>query len=413
MRSDPDYLWEDARLLADLMIVPQPTSDPFWENEARTVLTAAIAYECYYHDPDDRPMPDVLDVLFGGKAWDDMLMGLRMAANVRTMVRHAEAFSSMNEKTLSSVLQTARSSLDAWSGERIRRATSRADWSPEDLRSGTNPTVYIYVRPNEVEAYLSLLRVFIGQHIRVLTGGRVPPRDAPPILVMLDELPGSSTWPPSTGAQHRPQVRPAAVDVRPERRSAPGLLRERRRDDRLLRGPHLHEPERRRRPAERLSEELGYVDSVHDDTRRRMVEAAELAGPQYRSDRSSSGWAPRRRSSPRTTRTAIPSCSAAWRSNRPRSTTHLRRSNRSNPSRRHPPHHRRARPRHRLHPRRRPRQPHHPAHPHRPAHRHPRCPHPRRAPAHRHHRTLRRPRTRPTAIAAPASPSPPPPRPPF
>jgi type IV secretion system protein VirD4 len=34
--------------------------------------------------------------------------------------------------------------------------------------------------------------------------------------------------------------------------------------------------------AERLSEELGYVDSVNDNSRRRMVEAADLAGPSYK-----------------------------------------------------------------------------------------------------------------------------------
>ena len=38
--------------------------------------------------------------------------------------------------------------------------------------------------------------MFIGQHIRILTGGAVPPRDAPPILVMLDELPRLRYMPP-------------------------------------------------------------------------------------------------------------------------------------------------------------------------------------------------------------------------
>ena len=102
----------------------------------------------------------------------------------------------MNEKTLSSVLQTARSSLSAWTGERIARATSKSDWNPNDLRSGSNPTIYIYIRPNEVEAYLSLLRVFIGQHIRTLTAGVVPPQGSPPILFMLDELPRLRNMPP-------------------------------------------------------------------------------------------------------------------------------------------------------------------------------------------------------------------------
>ena len=60
VRSDPDFIWEDARLLAEMMIVPAQTSDPFWENEAQTVLTAAIAYVAYSNPPDKRPMHDVL-----------------------------------------------------------------------------------------------------------------------------------------------------------------------------------------------------------------------------------------------------------------------------------------------------------------------------------------------------------------
>jgi type IV secretion system protein VirD4 len=34
--------------------------------------------------------------------------------------------------------------------------------------------------------------------------------------------------------------------------------------------------------AEKLSEELGYVESMNDNSRRRLVEAADLAGPSYR-----------------------------------------------------------------------------------------------------------------------------------
>jgi type IV secretion system protein VirD4 len=34
--------------------------------------------------------------------------------------------------------------------------------------------------------------------------------------------------------------------------------------------------------AERLSEELGYVDSINDNSRKRLVEAAELSGPAFK-----------------------------------------------------------------------------------------------------------------------------------
>lgn len=283
VRTDPDFLWEDARLLAEMMIVPALSSDPFWENEARTVLTAAIAHVCYSNQPDQRPMHSVLDILFGGQAWTDMILGLTLAVDVRVMVQHATSLSSMNEKTLSSVLQTARSSLGAWTGERIARATSKSDWSPLDLRDGSNPTIYIYIRPNEVEAYLSLLRVFIGQHIRMLTGGPVPPHGSPPILFMLDELPRLRNMPPvdealNIGRKYGLRLWMFAQSVGQLQNAydnADGMLGSC--AVRIYMNPSGADG-----LAEKVSEELGYVESLNDGTRKRLVEAAELAGPGYR-----------------------------------------------------------------------------------------------------------------------------------
>jgi type IV secretion system protein VirD4 len=282
VRRDPDFIWEDSRLLAEMMIVPSLSSDPFWENEARTVLTSAIAYVCYTKPPEERPMHAVIDCLFGGPAWDEMIIGLGTTIDVRAMQQHATALATMNEKTLSSVQQTARSSLSAWAGERVARATAKSDWSPLDLRSGTNPTIYIYIRPNEVDAYLSLLRVFIGQHIRVLTGGSVPPRDAPPILVMLDELPRLRYMAPideslSIGRKYGLRLWMFAQSVgqfQTAYQNADGMLGSC--AVRVFMNPGGADG-----LAERLSGELGYVDSANDNSRRRLVEAAELSGPAY------------------------------------------------------------------------------------------------------------------------------------
>ncbi|MET0559722.1 MAG: type IV secretory system conjugative DNA transfer family protein [Solirubrobacterales bacterium] len=282
VRSEPDYIWEDSRLLAEMMIVPSLSADPFWENEARTLLTAAIAHVCYSNPPEQRPMHAVLDILFGGEAWNQMIVGLRMAVDVRVMTQHATSLSAMNEKTLNSVLQTARSSLSAWTGERVARATERSDWNPLDLRGGAKPTIYIYIRPNEVDSYLSLLRVFIGQHIRVLTGGAVPPREAPPILVMLDELPRLRYMAPideglSIGRKYGLRLWMFAQSVgqfKTAYENADGLLGSC--AVRVFMNPGGADG-----LAEQISEELGYVDSVNDGTRRRLVEAAELSGPGY------------------------------------------------------------------------------------------------------------------------------------
>lgn len=189
VRDDPDYIWEDSRLLAELMIVPSGSKDPFWEDNARIFLTAAIASVVYSSPARQRPMHAVLDTMHGGDAWEAMMTTLRLAVDVRAMPQHATSIGSMEEKTRDSVRQTARASLAAWSGERVARATATSDWNPLDLRGSGNCTVYIVVQPHEVEAYLSLLRVFIGQHIRMLFSGGAPKHGACPTLIMLDEMP--------------------------------------------------------------------------------------------------------------------------------------------------------------------------------------------------------------------------------
>ncbi len=282
VRNDPDYIWEDSRLLADLMIVPSSSTDPFWENEARNVVTAAIACAAYYRGPNDRPLSAVLDVLYGGQAWTDMLNAMRMAVDVRVMGQTATALASMNEKTLDSVRQTARSSLSAWAGERIARATAASDWSPLDLRNGKNVSIYIVIQPNEVDAYLSLLRVFIGQHIRMLTGGAVPPRDAAPILFMLDEMPRLKHMPPidealNIGRKYGLRLWMFAQslgqieEAYPNAKGLVGAC-----GVRTFMNASLQDG-----TAESLAEQIGYRQGPMDSQRVRVVEPTALAGPAF------------------------------------------------------------------------------------------------------------------------------------
>lgn len=283
VRSDPDFVWEDSRMLAEALIVPSASAaDPFWENEARTVVTAAIAHLCYAEPPEQRPMHRVVDALFGGEVWTELLDGLRGAVDVRVMTQHANALASMPEKTLASVLQTARSSMSAWQGTRLQRVTARSDWSPLDLRSDRKPTIYIVLRPNEVEAYLSVLRVFIGQHIRMLIGGKPPGAGGRPILFMLDELPRLRHMPPveealEIGRKYNLRLWMFAQSLgqlQTAYKNADGMMGSC--AVRIFMNPSGADG-----LAEKLSEELGYVDSLADGSRRRLVEAAELAGPKF------------------------------------------------------------------------------------------------------------------------------------
>lgn len=280
IRQDPEFLWEDARFLADMMIVPSGASDPFWENTARDVLTSAIAYLCYLNQPDQRPIAKLIDLIYG-MGWDDMVMVLKTNMAVSAMRQMGHSLSEMEKKTRDSVLKTAQSSLSAWQGERINRVTKESDWNPLDLRTSKS-TVYICINPNEIDSYLSILRVLIAQHVRMLTS-QLPPREAAPVLFVLDELPRLKKMPPidealNIGRQYGIRLWLFAQSY--------GQLRESYSNPEGMLGSctvrtFMNVP-LNDELAQKLSDQLGYREGPLDASRTKLVEPIELAGPHYK-----------------------------------------------------------------------------------------------------------------------------------
>lgn len=279
IRQDPEYLWEDSRFLADMMIVPSGASDPFFDNASRDVLTAAIAFVSSRNAPEQRPVSKVMDLIYG-IGWDDMIAALKTNLSVSAMRQTGHSLGEMERKTRDSVLKTAQSSLSAWQGERLNRVTQKSDWSPLDLRTG-KPTIYICVNPDEIDSYLSVLRVFIAQHIRMLTK-QLPPRGAPPVLFVLDELPRLKKMPPvdealNIGRQYGIRLWLFAQSYGQLKEAYPnpeGMLGS------CVVRTFMNVP-LNDELAQKLSDQLGFREGPLDAQRKKLVEPIELAGPEY------------------------------------------------------------------------------------------------------------------------------------
>ena len=287
--DDPNQLWQEARFLTDMLIVPGGNKDnQFWDNKAKELVTAAVAYICYSFPPAQRSMSKLLEIIHGGSALDAMIVGLRTAVNIRAMVMAGTSLAEMNEKTRSDVLATVQTSFHGWGDAPVEQVTDRCDWSPLDLRNGVDgkyPTVYICLKPREVDSYISILRVFIAQHIRMLTG-EMPSETIRakvlPILFLLDELPRLKVMPPvaeaiEIGASYGLRIWMFAQSVGQLKNAyanADGMM-----GNCAVRC--YMNPSGADGLAEKLSEELGYVSTLADGTRKRMVEASELAGPTW------------------------------------------------------------------------------------------------------------------------------------
>ncbi len=289
INADPDHIWQESRFLTDMLIVPSGNKDnSFWDSKAKELVSAAVAYVCYAYPSEQRSMSRLLDIIHGGAPFDEMLVGLRTAVDVRAMVLAGTSLAEMNEKTRSDVLATVQTSFHGWGDAPVTRVTDRSDWSPLDLRNGSDgkhPTVYICLKSSEIGSYLSILRVFIAQHIRMLTADQPSESDRDkvlPILFLLDELPRLQEMPPvaeaiEIGASYGLRIWMFAQSLGQLQKAYPNA-------DGMIGACAVRaymNPSGEDKLSEKLSEQLGYVSTMADGTRKRMVEASELAGPDW------------------------------------------------------------------------------------------------------------------------------------
>jgi len=278
--DDPDILWEECRLMADLLIVPENLNDPSWENRARDVVAGIIAWLVLHNPPASRSMAKVVDVV-SKVGWDKFVEDAKYTMEISALSRLGNSLTAMPDKQLEGVLDAARRHLAVWEGPRVEKVTATCDWTPDVLRDGSNTTIYICIPPNEIESYAPLLRVLFAQHLRQLLK-QLPPPEQKIILFMLDELPRLGPMKPVEEAlevgrhygirlwmfaQSLGQLEKAYANAN----GMIGCCAVR-----IFMNPSSHDG-----TAKRLSEELGYTESIIDGSRQLMVEAADLVGPDY------------------------------------------------------------------------------------------------------------------------------------
>lgn len=288
VRDDEDYVWEDARFMANMLIVPQSKSDPGWETQGRDLLALIIANVALFQNETPPTMVEVLDRL-AGVGLDEMFDDLTSpdAPVPSAMRRAAKRFQDMrNEarKQFEGILSGATQHLSAWDGPRLERVTKSCDWKPEDLRNDKPPTIYLCIPANEIDNYASVLRVIIGLHVRRLMLAE-PDRSAAQILFMLDELPRLGEMAPirealeagrSYGiklwmfAQYVGQLQEAYG-----REIADGMIGSC--GVRIYMNPDAE-------TAEKLSKQLGERESLLDGKKQPLVTPQELSGPEWKND---------------------------------------------------------------------------------------------------------------------------------
>lgn len=187
--DDPDWAWDDARKLADLLVVPAQNhrGDPYFENRGRDLLTIAILDVAMNEPQEHRNMHAVLDRLYmSEEQLADWLIHLEQTG-IPQLARQARAWKVMPEKQREGVFDSARNQVEIWQSPALAPLIDRTDFSAADIRE-QNGTLYLCVELGDIKKFASVLRVIIGQMIGDLCRGE-PEQGAPLVTLFLDELP--------------------------------------------------------------------------------------------------------------------------------------------------------------------------------------------------------------------------------
>ena len=188
--TDPDEAWDQARNLADLLVVPPEISrsDSYFESRARDMITTAILDVALNETGASRSMGSVLDRIYlsAGEEFDEWLRRLD-EQDVSQLRRQATALKGMPDKQREGVFDSARRQLEIWQSTTIEKLSRESTFSAKDLRE-TNGTLYLCVSLDDIRKFASVLRVVIGQTVSTLLSVK-PEADVPPVTFFLDELP--------------------------------------------------------------------------------------------------------------------------------------------------------------------------------------------------------------------------------
>ncbi len=185
--------WEDAVSLADLLVVPT-SRDKFWDAAGKELLAGLIYYVRQQHDPKKRNMAEIVRHLSLGKTGLEKLAKTLQKAKDERLRLLGNRIDAEPENLFLSILATLRAQLDIWLTDAISKTSSAtsSDWDMNLLWEldrntvntaslfegslgprieageripGGSPTIYLVIPPEKIEAYSSVLRVMIGQHI--------------------------------------------------------------------------------------------------------------------------------------------------------------------------------------------------------------------------------------------------------
>ncbi len=182
----PDFL-DQCRDLADMCIMQTGKEpEPYWNNSARGVITAFIAYVCACEaNPQYRTLDTVRDLLSSRQSYAKAIELMQEVETHNGVIqRLGHSLTWHVDRELGSVLSNVQMHTEAFDSPLIAQNMTSSTFDPRCLRTG-RATIYLILPHDRLDTLAPIMRVWIGVILRTITRGK--PTEQNPVLFLLDE----------------------------------------------------------------------------------------------------------------------------------------------------------------------------------------------------------------------------------
>ena len=185
--GDSDQDLDTAIELTELLYNDMNTGedDSFWNNSAKSLITALIMYSYQESPPALQNLQEVQHLT--SQPENDFAYTMKQISNannpdIRSM---ASVYKSAVIKTSLCILATARASLEFLRGKSVGEATCHTSFNTDEFIAGAPISIYLVIPPEKLDSHSPLLRLWIGTLLGLLLRRRHPIHQ--PTLFLLDE----------------------------------------------------------------------------------------------------------------------------------------------------------------------------------------------------------------------------------
>jgi len=211
---DSDLAVDDAGRIAAAIIVRESKNDPFWEDAARGLVKGLILHVLTFPSfKDIRNLVTVRKLLMEGDwlgigaaramgveehlptpfamLWQSMIRNKAFDGVVSGVGEQMFSMANKSEKTLSGILEQARTSTVFLDGAPMRRLLEKSDFDLSEIKTSPRGlTIYLTLPQRYMDTHFRWLRLMVTLALGEMERIKGRPKTGYPTLFLLDEFPG-------------------------------------------------------------------------------------------------------------------------------------------------------------------------------------------------------------------------------